>query len=100
MARPGTASTCDLKLAIESLESLHVFTDDLRNRFDDIEQRAIDMSGTSEYVSVAARRRKRTWRFDEAQTADIVYIARNRHISDRNIHCHYQSFGIFVATEN
>ena len=72
MTRSGAASTCDLKLAIELLQSLHVFTDDLRNRFDDIEQRAIDMSGTSEYVSVAARRRKRTRRFDEGQAADII----------------------------
>ena len=51
------SSTCDLKLAIDLLESLHSFTDDLRNRFEDIEQRAIDISGTSDYVSVSARRR-------------------------------------------
>ena len=31
------SSTCDLKLAIDLLESLYMFTDDLRNRFDDIE---------------------------------------------------------------
>ena len=30
------------------------------------------MSGTSEYVSVVARRRKRTRRFDEGQAADII----------------------------
>ena len=70
--------TCDLKLAIDLLESLHVFTDDLRNRFDDIEQRAIDMSGTSEYVSVAARRRKRTRRFDDGQAADTVLHGKDK----------------------
>jgi len=36
-----------------------MFTDDLRNRFGDVEQRAFDRSGTYEYTSVAARSRKR-----------------------------------------
>ena len=44
----------------------------MRNRFDDTEQTAIDISGTSEYVSVADRRRKRTRHFDDGQAADTV----------------------------
>jgi hypothetical protein len=72
------SSTCDLKLAIDLLESLYMFTDDLRNRFDNIEQRAIDISGTSEYVSVTARRRKRTRRFDDGQAADTVLQGKDK----------------------
>ena len=63
--------TCDLKLAIDLLESLYMFTDDLRNRLDDIEQREIDISGISECVSHCWRR-KRTRRFDGGQAADTV----------------------------
>jgi len=73
------SSTCDLKLAIDLLESLHIFTDDMRNRFDDIEQAAIEISGTSEYVSAAAaRRRKRTRRFDDGQAADTVLHGKDK----------------------
>ena len=71
------SSTCDLKLAIDLLESLYMFTDDLRNRFDDIEQMAIDISGTSEYVSVTALRRKRTRHVDDGQAADTVLQGKN-----------------------
>lgn len=72
------SSTCDLKLAVDLLESLLRFTDDLRNRFDDIELRAIDISGASEYASVAARRRKRTRRFDDGQAADTVLQGKDK----------------------
>jgi hypothetical protein len=87
------SSTCDLKLAIDLLESLHLFTDDLRKRIEDIELRAI----ASDYVSVSARRRKRTRRFDDGQAADTALEGKDK---DRNIYCYYQSIDIFVATEN
>ena len=72
------SSTCDLKLAIDLLESLYMFTDDLRNTYDDIEQKSIDISGTAEYVSVTAQRRKRTRHFDDGQTADIVLQGKDK----------------------
>jgi hypothetical protein len=72
------SSTCDLKLAIDLLQSLYMFTDDLRNRFDDIEQMAINISGTSEYLSVTARHRKRTRRFDDGQAADTVLQGKDK----------------------
>ena len=48
------STTCDLKLAIDLLESLHTFTNDLRERFDEFEIRAIDASGNAEYLSVVS----------------------------------------------
>ena len=50
----------------------------MRNRFEDIEQRAIDISGTSDYVSVSARRRKRARRFDDGQAADTVLEGKDK----------------------
>lgn len=72
------SSTCDIKLATDLLDSLHTFTDDLRNRFDDIEQTAVALSGTSEYVSDTARRRKRTRFFDDGRAADIVLHGKDK----------------------
>jgi len=43
------SSTCDLKLAVDLLESLHSFTDDIRNRFDEFEAMAKQTSDTTEY---------------------------------------------------
>ena len=43
------SSTCDLKLAIDLLESLSTFTDDIRNRFDEFEAKAKEISSTSDY---------------------------------------------------
>jgi len=60
------STTCDLKLAIDLLESLHTFTNDLRTRFDEFEARAVDASGTAEYLSVALRSRKRSKRYDDS----------------------------------
>jgi hypothetical protein len=61
------STTCDLKLAIDllELESLHTFTNDLRERFDEFEIRAIDASGNAEYLSVVSRSRKRNRRLDD-----------------------------------
>jgi len=72
------SSTCDLKLAIDLLQSLLAFTDDLRNRFDDIERRAIDISGHSEYLSATARRRKRPKQSDDGQAADTVLQGKDK----------------------
>ena len=66
------SSSCDLKLATDLLESLHTFTDDLRNRFDEFEDRAKQASGSTNYLSVLARPRKRSRQFDEAQSTDVV----------------------------
>jgi len=43
------SSTCDLKLGADLLDSLQAFTDDLRNRFDEFEDRAKQLSGTNDY---------------------------------------------------
>lgn len=72
------SSTCDLKLAIDLLESLHTFTDDLRNRFDEFEARAKQASGRTEYMSVVARSRKRSRRFDEAQGTAVVLQGKDK----------------------
>ena len=72
------SSTCDLKLAIDLLRSLLAFTDDLRNRFDDIERRATNISANSEYLSVTARRRKRPRQSDDGQAADIVLQGKDK----------------------
>ena len=72
------SSTCDIKLAADILDSLYTFIDDLRNRFDDIEQTAVALSGTSEYVSDTARRRKRTRFFDDGRAADIVLHGKDK----------------------
>ena len=53
------STTCDLKLAIDLLESLYTFTNDLCARFDEFEIRAIDASGSAEYLSVVSLSRKR-----------------------------------------
>ena len=71
------SSTCDFKLAIDLLESLHTFTDDTRNRFDEFEAKAKDTSGKSDYMSVVARARKRSRHFDEVQETDVVLQDRN-----------------------
>ena len=42
--------TCDLKLAADLLESLHTFTDDYRNRFDEFEATAKEVSSVSAAV--------------------------------------------------
>ena len=55
------------------LESLYTFTDDIRNRFDEFEAKANEVSSASDYISVVARARKRTRCFDEVQeTATVV----------------------------
>ena len=55
-----------------------MFTDDLRNRCDDIEQRVIDISGTSEYVSVTAQRRMHRRHFGDGHAADTVLQGKNK----------------------
>jgi hypothetical protein len=72
------SSSCDLKLATDLLESLHTFTDDLRNRFDEFEDRAKQASGSTNYLSVVARPRKRSRRFDEAQGTDVVLQGKDK----------------------
>ena len=72
------SSTCDLKLGADLLESLHAFTDDLRNRFDEFEDRAKQLSGTNDYMSVVARPRKRSRRFDEAQGTAVVLQGKDK----------------------
>jgi len=51
------SSAYDLKLGADVPESLHAFTDDLHNRFDEFEDRAKQLSGTNDYMSVVARLR-------------------------------------------
>ena len=46
------SSTCDFKLAIDLLESLHTFTDDTRNRFNEFEAKAKEAS--DKYVRVCS----------------------------------------------
>jgi len=72
------SSTCDLKLAIELLESLHSFTDDLRNRFDEFEVRAKQTSGTSEYASVGARPPQCKRCFDEAVGTELLLQGKDK----------------------
>ena len=43
-------STCNLKLAVDLLESLHTFTDDSRNGFDEFEAKAKEVSSVSAAV--------------------------------------------------
>ena len=40
--------TCDVKLAADVLESLHTFTDDYRNRFEEFEAKATEVSSVSD----------------------------------------------------
>jgi len=68
------SSTCDLKLAIDLLESLRSFTSDLRDQFDKFEDLAKEASGTIEFASTAARPRKRTRRCDEAVGTETVVM--------------------------
>ena len=72
------SATCDLKLAIDLLESLYAFTYDLRNRFDEFESNALTASGNSDYLSVLARPRKRTRHFDEMKGTDVVLQGREK----------------------
>jgi hypothetical protein len=72
------SSTCDLKLGTDLLESLHAFTDDLRNRYDEFEDRAKQASGITDYMSVVARPRKRSRRFDEAPETAVVLQGKDK----------------------
>jgi len=72
------SSTCDLKLAVDLLESLHTFTDDIRDRFDEYEAKAIQVSDRSDYMSTVARTRKRTRHFDEVQGTAVVLQGRDK----------------------
>jgi len=72
------SATCDLKLAIDLLESLFAFTDDHRNRFNELESNALTVSGNSDYLSVLARPRKRTRHFDEMKGTDVVLQSREK----------------------
>ena len=72
------SSTCDLKLAVNLLESLYSFTDDIRNRFDEFEAMAKQTSDTTEYSSVVSRPRKRTKQCDEAKGTEIILQGRER----------------------
>ena len=75
------SSTCNLKLAVDVLESLYTFTYDVRNRFDELEAKgqAKEVSSASDYMSVVARARKRTRHFDEVQeTAAVVLEGRDK----------------------
>ena len=61
------------------LESLCTFTDDIRDRFDEIEAKAKEVSSASYDMSVVARARKRTSHFDEVQeTAAKVLKGRDK----------------------
>ena len=57
--------TCDLKLAADLLESLHTFTDDYRNRFDEFEAKAKEVSSVSDVRSCFSTQRTR--HFDEVE---------------------------------
>lgn len=72
------STACDLKLATDLLESLLTFSNDLRNRFDDFEQTAIVVSGSSDCMSVTYRRRKRPRRLDEMQGTDVVLQGKDK----------------------
>jgi len=67
-----------LKSAIDLLESLYAFTDDLRNRSDEFEGNALTASDNSDYLSVLARPRKRTRHFDEMKGTDVVLQGREK----------------------
>jgi len=72
------SSTCDLKLAVDLLESLHTFTDDIRDKFDEYEAKAIQVSDRSDYMSTVARTRKRIRHFDEVQGTAVVLQGRDK----------------------
>jgi len=56
------------------LESLYTSTDDFRNRFDEFEAKAKEVSSASDYMSIVARARKRTRHFDEVQGTAVVVL--------------------------
>jgi len=72
------SSKCDLKLAVDLLQSLHSFTDDIGNRFDEFEAMAKQTSDTTEYSSVLSRPRKRKRQFDEATGTEITLQGRDK----------------------
>jgi len=63
-------------VSVDLLESLHTFTGDLRNQFDEFENRATVASGTSDYHSTVARSRKRRKCFDEYRDNEVVLQGR------------------------
>jgi len=69
------SSTCDFKTAVDVIESLHSFTDDLRNRFDEFEAMAKELT---EFSTVAARPCKRTGHFDKAKETEVVVHGRDK----------------------
>ena len=50
--------TCDLKLGADLLESLHTFTDDYRNLFDEFEAKAKEVSRVSDVRSCFSKKRR------------------------------------------
>ena len=72
------SSKCDLKLAVDLLEALHTFMDDIRNRFDELEAKAKDVSSASEYMYVVARAHERTRHFDEVEESAVVLQGRDK----------------------
>ena len=73
------STKCDLELAIDLMESLDSFTNDLRNRFDEFEARAIDTSGTADYLSLVSRSQKRNTRYDDSTgSAEVRLTGRDK----------------------
>ena len=62
--------TCDLILAADLLESLHTFTDDCRNRFDEFEAKAKEVSSVSDVRNCFSTQRTR--HFDEVEESAVV----------------------------
>jgi hypothetical protein len=52
------SASCELQVAVDLLQSLTVFLEDIRGRFDEFEARGIKLSGCSVYHSNVVRRRK------------------------------------------
>jgi hypothetical protein len=72
------SATCDVKLAVDLLESLYSFTDNLRNRFDEFEARAMAASDNSEYLSTVERSRRRRIVVDESREHEILLQGRDK----------------------
>ena len=72
--------TCDLKLAADLLEYLHTFTDDYRNRFDEFEAKAKELSSMSDVRSCFSTQRTR--HFDEVDESAVVPQGRDKFLVD------------------
>ena len=67
---------CNLKLAVDLLESLHIFTDDYRNRFDEFEAKAKEVSSVFDVRSGFSTQRTR--HFDEVEESAVVLQGRDK----------------------